>query len=72
MAMTRKRMEENGLYISSAEHWELIEDKVIYIYIYKHCTLATIHIPMDIIRHLGLKHKDKITIAIRHKEVKQK
>lgn len=60
----RQRLEENGLYLSNPKHWELLEDITIYV----RPTFHGISIPIDIVRHLGLKHKDKITIAILHRK----
>jgi len=58
----KPRLEEDGLYISNPEHWELLEN------IKLRGTTApqfTIHFPIDLIRHLGLQHGDLLDIAIR-------
>lgn len=80
----RRRLEQDGMYLSRKEHWELIEKKPVYITSKKRkrkCILkdgtvktyvlnqtqAVFLIPLDVVRHLKLKHKDKISVAIRHK-----
>ena len=85
--MTGKtRLEQDGLYVSSPEHWETWETKM---RIYKSvgqskyktaigeirsCLVrqknARIIVPMDLVRHLKLEHGDKIQVAIR-KVIKQ-
>ena len=61
----KPRLEEDGLYVSDPKHWELLEDRKVYIYGDK---MAHFCIPMDVVRHLKLKHKDKVTIAILHRK----
>jgi hypothetical protein len=77
----RKRLEEDGLYVEPKEHWEMWETTV-YSYEYPHqyktkrgwrksqSTYTNIRIPTDLIRHLGLKHKDKVVVAIRKRNPK--
>jgi hypothetical protein len=63
-------MEEDGYFVSDSKHWELIENKPVFIYDKGikggQCYL---NIPIDVVRHLKLNHKDKVDIAIRrHKK----
>jgi len=50
-------------YITDPTHWELLEDIHVRV-----DSSGVICIPISIIRHLNIKNKDKITIAIRHNE----
>ena len=77
----KSRLEQDGLYISNPEHWEMWETATsIYIQVHrqkyktvsgeiKSCiskhTHGRILIPVDLIRHLKLEHGDKVQIAIR-------
>ena len=63
--------EEDRTYISEAEHWELIENRTVYIYEYKGRGIsrrASVNLPWDIADHLGLKHGDKVHVAIMKKQ----
>lgn len=68
----RQRLEENGLYLSDPKHWEVFESTL---YFYptpqNRGTHASLLVPIDLVRHLGLKHKEKIVVAIRKKEIQQ-
>lgn len=69
----RKLMESDGLYLSDSSHGEMFEGSV-YIDYYKRIDprqfSVTLHIPIDIARHLNLKNKQRVTIAIKHNEGK--
>jgi len=54
-------LEEDGVIIESAEHWELIPYRKLHRY-------GTVSIPKVIRDHLGLKAGDRIDIAIRKHE----
>ena len=58
----RELLEQDGLYKGEPEHWEMWEGKVYY---YPEQHGSYVHLPMDILRHLELKHKEKVQIAIR-------
>ena len=67
--MTQKRhMEQDGLILDSSQHWETWTSKV---YLYRKRVRdhtwhsAYVCIPMDIVRHLNLKHKDQIIVAVK-------
>jgi len=59
---TKKRIEENGLFIENSDHFEMFE-KTIYLNL-EH-SRAYVLIPFDVVRHLKLENKDKVLIAIR-------
>lgn len=77
----RHRLEEDGFYLEPKEHWEMWETKMCissHSHPQKYttrngeikscvCTSTTsnIHVPKDIIRHLNLKHNDKVMFAIK-------
>ena len=81
MSNPKRRLEEDGLYVQSKDHWEMWEAPL-----YrttqrkkyrtkegeKHYTNTSfsIHVPKDLIRHLSLKPKDKILVAIKKHERK--
>ena len=72
MSRTIRRLEEDGTYIMDKDHFEFFETHI-YIYqlhskYYKCGYSRRIQIPADIVRHLGLKHKDNIMVAIKKKE----
>lgn len=68
----RKRLEQDGLYVDSSDHWEMFDTKI---YIregiskqgYK-TKARSVCVPIDIVRHLKLKNKDKIVVAIKRSE----
>ncbi len=64
------RREEDGLYLSDPEHWEMF-DGTIYIHQSKNHRVAHLHFPIDIVRHLKLQHKQRVTIAIKHQAVEK-
>lgn len=64
----RKRMESDGLYRSDMVHWEMFEGTVYIQHKSKLRFSVIFHIPIDIARHLNLKNKQCVTIAIKHKE----
>lgn len=59
----KPRIIEGNEYVSSLEHWELLEDKGLR---FTKMRGVYINIPRDIVRHLGLQSRDLITIAIKH------
>lgn len=65
--MERKRLEEDGVEFENPDHWETWETKI-YI-IRDHRSQGTnntyLTIPIDIIRHLNLVHKQKVKVAIK-------
>ncbi len=75
----RKRMEQDGLFLESPDHWEMFETTI---YIYKskekrqhknrgehtHSQGRVLNVPIQIARHLNLKNKDKIMVAIKRSE----
>jgi hypothetical protein len=67
MSIKPRMIETWQEYISDPKHWELLENRVVYMYSTRYGQ-AQVVIPRDIVRHLKLKHKDKIDIAIRRKE----
>ena len=60
----KRRLEQDGLYVDTSDHWEMFETKTS-IYTYHGCT---IYIPIDIVRHLKLKHRDEIVVAIKRRK----
>lgn len=60
---SEQRLEENGLYEASSDHWELLEDIH---FRTSPSQSGIVCIPKDICRHLGLEYGDKLTIAIHH------
>jgi len=60
---TRQRLEEDGLYESTLDHWELLENVI---FSTNPAGSGFIYIPKDIGRHLGLERGDRLTIAIHH------
>ncbi len=68
----RTRFEVGELTPTEPEHWDTW-DATIYIWRTKGSNAAMVrfYVPMDIVRHLGLKSKDLVTAAIRHVEVKE-
>lgn len=64
----KKRMEQDGLILDSSQHWETWTGKVYLYYARKRDHTwhnAYVTIPVDIIRHLNLKHMDQVTVAIK-------
>ena len=55
-------MDEDGLFTSNPDHWEMWETKV---YRYTKTRQTAIHVPINIVRHLKLEHKGKVIVAIR-------
>ena len=56
------RLEEDGTYLEEKEHYESWKTKI---YVGKDNYTAYIRVPMSIVRHLGLKNKDRIIVAIK-------
>jgi len=61
----KHRLEQDGIVVDAPEHWETWQTKV---YMYSRPNSihqSSIPIPIDIQRHLNLKHKDQVIVAIK-------
>jgi len=66
----KRRLEQDGLYLDDPDHWEMF-DGTIYIHQFKTYKYAHLYFPIDIVRHLKLQHKQRVTIAIKHQNIEQ-
>ena len=62
------RLEEDGYYFDSSDHWELIENASVIVNKDRKSISYHVYIPIDVARHLQLKPHDRVTIAIRKKK----
>ena len=61
----RKRLEMNGVFNESAEHFEMWESPI-YIYNRKEKGFQCfIKVPIDVVRHLDLNNKERVIVAIK-------
>jgi len=65
----RSRFERDGLTIEDVDEWQTWEGTV-YVYADKRSryTRAMFSVPVDIMRYLNLKHKDRVRLAIKRAE----
>ena len=66
MEKPKPKLEEDGVEFDTPDHWETWESKI---YSYHDprsiCRNTYVLVPMTIVRHLKLKHKQKIKVAIK-------
>ena len=67
------RLEEDGLYAIDADHFEMFETTITIIFRNHKGVRSTssldgyVRVPSDVIRHLKLKNRDRVTFAIKKK-----